>query len=87
MSDDQSNVALAFLVLPDGAIRQVCVGCSAYLHERGMLSVAGKTALNVVNAPDGETPTSIAYMIAKPWTLAECRNAISGRHRGRLWGS
>lgn len=77
------NVALAFLE-HGGRVRQVCVGCSEILYEQGILTlVIEETMPRLV----GDDAVQRVYRIASPFTIDECRAAISARHNGPLWGS
>lgn len=65
------------------ARRPVCLGCSEILHEQGMLEVVEEFPLNGMDAEH----SVIVYHIALPFTLDECRAAISARHVGPPWGA
>lgn len=72
---------IAFLLLDDNR-RQVCLGCSEILNEKGMLDIIEEFPLN------GHEPeySVIVYRIADGFTLAECQVAIAERHIGAPWG-
>lgn len=72
---------MAFLT-HDMRRRLVCLGCSEILHEQGMLEVVEEFPLNGMDAEH----SVIVYHIALPFTLEECRAAISARHIGAPWG-
>jgi len=76
---------LAAFLYRGGVSRSVCLGCSEILHEQGMVAVIQKNPMPVRNAPDG-TYCAIVYQIVPPFTLAECQDAIKGRHVGPAWG-
>lgn len=72
---------MAILIL-DGERRPTCLGCTEILAEQGMVEVVEEFPLN------GHQPefSVIVYKIAPGFTLAECRDAIKGRHVGPAWG-
>jgi hypothetical protein len=79
---DKPEVLLAFLHMP----RQTCVGCSEFLVERGLIEVIDEYEMPVMNAPPGSTVVR-HYRMKDGVTLADCQNAVRGRHRGpRPWG-
>lgn len=73
--------AMAFLLINE-QFKSVCLGCSAILHEQGMLAIVKE-----VPFPRQPEYSTIIYGIADGFTLADCQAAIRDRHTGQPWGT
>lgn len=86
MPDDTETITLevvAAVLVRDGKAKMLCVGCTSRLVRLGMVRLTGAMPLN-------EHQTGVVtgfFKIATTSTLAECRAAIAGRHKGPIeWG-
>ena len=78
--------AMAWLLEParDSAenYRTVCLGCSGKLHDLGMLAVIKEMPFNE-SQPEFST---VVYVIAPGYTLAECQAAVPEHVGPPAWG-
>lgn len=92
MTDKRPMEAVfAFLITADGP-KLTCMGCTAYLAEKGLVTVVMEKPLDhfenkpVVNGVIGEF-SALYYAIAGDYTIKDCRAMIRDRHVGPPWGS
>jgi hypothetical protein len=71
-----TDVALAFLML-DGEPRASCVACCLRLEAGGMVRRLVDQPMTMV--PDARL---VIFEIEAPYTLADCKDAVTGRHMG-----
>jgi hypothetical protein len=69
-----TDIALAFMMLDDEPVAS-CAGCCLFLEARGMVRRLVDQPMTIV--PDARL---VIFEIEAPYTLADCKGAITGRH-------